>query len=452
MFLALIQATAVLGSLFAPFSEMHRVHPSFHSSSKHKTRSVSSKKRLQYTKKVQFTIREKTKKAHAKEIVPQDVQEKNELEKKELENSVPASFAAALPDEVVIQNKESQGTSVELLYGRFPKETLKLSELKQRSEELKANNWKESERLMKQIRKQFQRHLDHLENKGRAHNFDMNLSCLQIPNRLAEDPIINASDVTLNGRNYLLFGCPWRADHATVLFDVALKQGVSLFVSTLESTDAQDKFNNYWLNDKLIHLRSRDGWTITNIGQRVLAKAEMEPQGTNEPQIIESTLLATRAGESRTLIHLHYEGWRDRQAMPSEALFNVFQDRIAELQKGKTVPFAINCHGGVGRTGTTALSHYFRHYVDAELAAGKNLDDIEVNIPEVLFQFRLQRKWFLGESGQLANAYSVLGDYYEQLKKKKLVTEDTPFSPVPLSDALFSNDMNLEFVDVSLLL
>jgi protein tyrosine phosphatase len=434
MLIALIQSIAMLGSLSSAHPQKPTLTLSYQNSSKleckkqvhsapNKKRNRTSAKKPQYAKKGQFVLQKKTKKRISKDLASSDEQKKNELEGVVL---IPdTSVVSPIPP---IPNDNKEEAPEEVVYGRFPKETLKLSDLKRRSEELKANNWKEAERLMRQIRKQFERHLEQQDRKGARHNFDANLSCIQMQNRHETDPIINASDVQMGGCNYLLFGCPWRASHATVLFDVALQQGVTLFVSTLESTDAQDKFNNFWKNDKLALLRSRDGWTITNIGYRVLAVGEMEPEGNKEPQIIESTLLATRAGETRTLTHLHYEGWRDRQAMPSEALFHIFQDRIAELQKGKTTPFAINCHGGVGRTGTTALSHYFRQEVDAQLAAGKKLDDIEVNIPEVLFKFRLQRKWFLGESGQLANAYSVLGDYYEKLKRKMEIIEDEPSS------------------------
>ena len=445
MLLAIIQMIALLGSPLEHLSQTPIVSTSLQCSSKQapiKKPSRRQPKKLHSTKKSQFTLQKKAKKVIAKDLAPSIEQEKNELANKVVSTvlipniTVITPFITPLP----VPNNDKDEVLDEVVYGRFPKETLKLSELKRRSDELKANNWKDGERLIKQIKKQFERYLAQLAIKGAGHNFDTNLSCIQMQNRHETDPVINASDVQMGGCNYLLFGCPWRANHATVLFDVALQQGVALFVSTLESTDAQDKFNNYWKNDKLAQLRSRDGWTITNVGYRVLAIGEMELEGTKEPQIIESTLLATRAGETRTLTHLHYEGWRDRKAMPSEELFHVLQERIAELQKGKTTPFAINCHGGVGRTGTTALSHYFRKEVDAQLLAGKKLDDIEVNIPEVLFQFRLQRKWFLGESGQLANAYSVLSDYYEQLKKKMELVEGTPFAPISDSssdDVLF---------------
>lgn len=304
-----------------------------------------------------------------------------------------------------------------IAYERFPTESRKLSEIKQRAAELKLNNCEEGERLSKTITKQFLSYLKQAEKEGKAHDFSANLAYFSMQNKKPEDPIINASAVKMGeDRNYILFSCPDNAIGAGILFDIALEKGISLFVTTLESTDASNKFNHFWKNEKLARIKSRNGWKIINIHQHILATAEKEPEGTNTPQIIESTLLAIRLGETRILTHLHYDGWRDRQAMPSETLFYSLQNRIMEHQKEQNAPFAINCYGGVGRTGTTALSHYLRKEVDTQLALGKKLDEIEVNIPELLFQFRLQRNYFLQESGQLANVYSVLGDYYEELR------------------------------------
>lgn len=302
-------------------------------------------------------------------------------------------------------------------YGRFPTETCRLSDMKKRAEELRANSGKKAERVSKKIKTAFECFLKQKELSGNKHNFNANLSVFRLNNRTVDDPIINASDVCMkDGRNYLLFGCPKDARGMSILFDCALQQGITLFVSLLESSDASDKFNNYWEQENLQKIPIRDGWKFRRICSRVLAKSDQEPKGTKIPKLIETTIIAERPNETRKLIHLHYEGWRDQKAMPCELLFQTLLSHIERLQKGKNTPFAVNCHGGVGRTGTTVISNFLRQEVEAKLSQGIPLDEITLNIPETIFAFRKQRAWFLEQSSQLINVYSIMGDYYEMKK------------------------------------
>src|SRR5207244_1443289 len=105
--------------------------------------------------------------------------------------------------------------------------------------------------------------------------------------------------------------------------------------------------------------------------------------------------------EKRTLTHLHYNAWRDGHPMPDEKLLHILHDRIQALNPSSKVPIAINCRAGVGRTGTIAVSHHLRQEIERQIAAGKNLDDIRVNIPATVYAFRKQRENVLRRASQL---------------------------------------------------
>ncbi len=285
--------------------------------------------------------------------------------------------------------------------------TCKVSQIKQRAEILRDNFFEHALKLNLRTRRHVKKHI-----KATGHSYEDNLAKNQlIP---VPDYPLNASDVVMeHGRKYLLFACPRDVEEANLLFEAAMQQKVFLFVSLLESTEAEDKLNNYWRQENLAKIITPSGWSFAVKSVKTLETAPREAGGLNEPKILETSITATHtSGEVRELTHLHYEGWRDREAMPSEPLFHTLLDRIIELQGVREeVPIAINCHGGVGRTGTTAVSHYLRKEIDRQLAHGISIHDITVNIPNILFAFRLQRNDLLAQATQLANVYSVLGDY-----------------------------------------
>ena len=313
----------------------------------------------------------------------------------------------------------------------FPEETRSILDLKKRTEELKSDYYAKAVELGCVIARTFKKHV-----KDTHHDFSLNHSKKRM--RKPPESSLNANDVRMGERrNYLLFSCPKDVKEAGSLFDAALQVGVTLFVSLLESTEAEKKFNNYWQTSQLSQIATADGWTFEVQNKTVLAESLDDQKSANTPRIIETTIRAKHKEEDeRTLTHIHYEGWPDREAMPSEKLFRTLLDRIMELQQGRDVPFAINCHGGVGRTGTTALSHYLQSEVDAQLASHHDPEKILVNIPRTLFKFRLQRNGFLGQEAQLVNVYSVLSDYVANLLKERSRVQEImhPLAPVEIHD------------------
>lgn len=306
-------------------------------------------------------------------------------------------------------------------YALFPEESCTLLQLKTKANELRENNFTKSMELQAKIKRQFKRYI-----KLTGHDFSFNLA----EKRLSYLPNLSfyASDVSFGrGRNYLLFALPRSSDEASVLFDLALQKRVTLFVSLLESQEAKSKFNTYWTQERLCQLTTKNGWRFAKKSSKILGHAPIEPKGKKIPKLIETKFIARHAsGEKRELTHLHLEGWRDREETPNETLFHLLQDRIQEIHQGRDEPIAINCLGGVGRTGTTSLVNCLRKDIDDYFAQGLDPAVVKINVVEKLFQFRLQRNWFLEQAGQLANVFSVLGDYVKMKiqERKALDTGD----------------------------
>src|SRR5258708_8719676 len=116
----------------------------------------------------------------------------------------------------------------------FPEEIGTFSQIQEQAKRVKENNCAKAKGLSHKIYWKFEK----LE-KETHHDFDKNLSqkrLISIPSKSA--PSLNASDVQMSGRNYLLFACPANVTIAALLFDAALQQEVSLFVSLLESSES----------------------------------------------------------------------------------------------------------------------------------------------------------------------------------------------------------------------
>ncbi len=303
-------------------------------------------------------------------------------------------------------------------YHLFPEETCKLSELKIKSQELKKDHFKKAKGLLKEIRRRVlldpkmkalttKKSMQNKKNKGRLHHpYDKNRL-----GKTIRGLYINASDARLKRQSLILSSCPRSLSEVRDYFDGALARKTEVFVSCLKSTEVKGRSNNFWQNKILKKIRLRNGATIVKIASNVLQILEDSKKNTI-PQIIESKL---ECSNGKQITHLHYEGWRDKTAMPCEKLLNILLDRIYELNPDPTIPVAINCKGGIGRTATVALSLYLRRIVDAKRQSGVPLDEIEVNIPELIYMLRKERKRMMGVPTQLTQIYTVLYAYYQRL-------------------------------------
>jgi len=300
----------------------------------------------------------------------------------------------------------------------FSHEACSLLGLTKRAHTLRANYCFFACSLSRKITEAFKKFQENAKTEGKSPTGEKN----QRTQVLVD---LEADNVVVEGEKYLLFANPLDKMKAGRVFDEALERGVTLFVSLIESTQvATTQYNNYWTEARCKNMVSKQGWTFSHEGSHVLEAGISAPESALRPQIIETVIKASRGDETREIRHLHYEGWKDRQPMPNEALFRRLLCRIEELQANLDIPIAINCYGGVGRTGTTAICNYFRRKICHELGKKRALKDIQINIPETILAFRQQREHFLNDATQLANVYSVLGQHANELQMQHGVLVD----------------------------
>ena len=242
---------------------------------------------------------------------------------------------------------------------------------------------------------------------------------------------LRASNIKMPDRqNYIAAGCPRQADQHALFFEELVKQGGSLLVSAHQTRDAS-WCTKFWENgQKGYVVKTSDGWTITNIGQTTLADGISNEYSKNKPtKILETKLLAVhdKSDQVRELTHLHYENWQDHNPAPDLRLLTILLDRIEELSPSREIPFSVNCKGGVGRTGIITVGYYLRREIDAQLNEGKRFDQITINIPETIYQFRKQRKGMCGNAVQLKQLYAITDEYVKRLQPRvELISISTP--------------------------
>ncbi len=310
--------------------------------------------------------------------------------------------------------------AVDVQYDQFPEQWCSFEDLYERSVRLKST-LSEGQGIIDEIKRRVQADpliasLSTLESEGREGvsrfnpPYDVNRAARQIPGAY-----VNGSDVYTSLQNFLIMGCPRGARDTSDFFDTVLQQGIKVLVSLHQRDEAQERYHDFWENSRLETLTLRDGWSIKKVNETVLDQKEMEEGGTRVPRIVESTLLATRGEESVELTHLHYDGWRDKNPMPSEELLETLYRRVEMLSPSPKTPVAINCKGGVGRSGTCAVGLYVRRYIRKALVEGV---DLRVNIPEIIYrEFRRRRSGIIGQPTQLAQVYSMAAQYYQRVKK-----------------------------------
>lgn len=304
---------------------------------------------------------------------------------------------------------------VPLQFDQFPAEWCACETLGIRAAQLK-NNLQEGEAIIEEIKRRVKMDpaIASLSRNDAAaseiaskHNapYDAYRAGREIPGTF-----FNGSDVQTDLQNFLLFGCPRGAKDTSDFFDTVLRRGIRVIVSLNANGESRRRYFNFWENERLKTLTLRDGWSIEKVAERILAA---EPTGF--PKVVESTLLASKGDEKIELHHFHYDGWKDKQPMPSEGLLDILYRRIEEINPSPDPAIAINCRGGVGRTGTGAVGYYARRYVDRVLSTGTKQT---VNIPEIIYQFRKRRSGIIGQPSQLAQVYSLTYQYYQQKVSK----------------------------------
>jgi protein tyrosine phosphatase len=152
-------------------------------------------------------------------------------------------------------------------------------------------------------------------------------------------------------------------------------------------------------------------------GEKILSQRPLQTGGTRIPQLVESTLLASRGGEKVELTHLHYDGWIDRNPMPSIELFDTLMHRAKTLSPSQSSPIAVNCRGGIGRTGVFLVSHFLLTQIINQLEEKTPVDSLKVNVADAIYMFRGERKRVLSGSKELVQVIEYLSGIYDQIRE-----------------------------------
>lgn len=277
------------------------------------------------------------------------------------------------------------------VYDKYPKEWCNFSDCAQ-----KAGDKKGIQKIQDKINKRSKKKDPLLAKKAYTYLFDKG-SHVAIPNR----------------QNYILTGSPHGAKMIGNFYDELIKRNVQVILTANQAHESK-RCPEFWSNKELKHVKLKDGWQIENIEN----KTKVHAKGKKDAQIVERVLHLKKGNEVREITHLHYEKWKDKNPAPDTDLLHALLDRKDALHKSKDVPFVINCKAGKGRTGTLAILDYARKEVDAQIANGKKLSEVRLNIPEMIYEMRKQRPSLLGRTSQVQQVYTALGLYHDKLKAK----------------------------------
>lgn len=234
---------------------------------------------------------------------------------------------------------------------------------------------------------------------------------------------VNASDIATPLHNFIIAGLPRTILEAQSYLQAAIKQGCTLFISAHETHEGQNKrkISKFWEDEALSRMTFENGVTIIRTSVKTLATGDKGDRST-APELIESSLLLS---DGKRITHIHYTEWKDRTPCPDETLLMALHDRMAHLVLDAKSPIAINCHGGVGRSATIAASYFLRKHIDKELEAGKPLDEIALNIPQTITEFRQFRKHVVANPYHVASLYASAGRYHMQKAQEMHVFKST---------------------------
>jgi len=230
-------------------------------------------------------------------------------------------------------------------------------------------------------------------------------------------PELCANDLCIDNQCFILAGLPKNIESAAQYWNVILQQEGCLVVSLHDSTESEDLCNNFWKQQRLSQMQLVDGWTITEQNHEILIKGKKSKKGTF-PALIKTTLLATNSEETRTLFHLHYVGWPNHTSIPDKTVFQALLKNMRLLSPKKILPIAINCHGGIGRTGATAATYILERQISKAVRENKE-NEYRVNLAKIIYDFRKQRPNVLSNSNNISKIFSVLERHYNGLKRNE---------------------------------
>lgn len=167
--------------------------------------------------------------------------------------------------------------------------------------------------------------------------------------------------------------------------------------------DTRPKTEPWWDMCKL-PMPLHGGYTIQYLDEEQFSR----PEALDE-QVLIIRRFKVRDSENRdvrVIFQIQHFNWKDH-GPPDRDLFRESQERVDRLNPGKT-PIVCHCSAGCGRTGTWIVADKIWRKIQAQLASGKTLDQIDIDIEAEIIQMRQIRAQMVQSMSQLKAIYEIL--------------------------------------------
>ena len=118
-------------------------------------------------------------------------------------------------------------------------------------------------------------------------------------------------------------------------------------------------------------------------------------------------------------------------------LFRGLMKLIKERDLSPADPLVVNCRGGIGRTGVFLVSHYLLDQIIQNLRELKDapVESITVNLAEVIYMFRKERRSLLTGHKGLCEVVDYLAGIHDEIRTlgvARFLAEYQPKAPATL--------------------
>ena len=282
---------------------------------------------------------------------------------------------------------------------------------------------------------------------------------------------VSASDKTISSANYklwlktlgshktylrypyLLAICPRSIYEAGDLYHLVISRGIKLMVSMFSS--GEKCCCEFWRRDILPNIPMKNGVRLAmNEPEKILFKDSASgvtvteriidvnianrPVGVSSCELMHTGIMNdSKDGEienndfndnfndngfnDNKIIHIHYDNWKDNKPLPSLEALELLLDRIEEINLINDIAeFDLGCRYSRSRSSIVLTSHLIRYYIRVKIITGLEdeqcVDNIVINIPSIIYEFRLQRYEFLMRPEQLLYVYVLTAKFYARIK------------------------------------
>jgi hypothetical protein len=118
------------------------------------------------------------------------------------------------------------------------------------------------------------------------------------------------------------------------------------------------------------------------------------------------------AGIQKTFPVLYYftDSWKDNKAIDTTTLLNLIQSVRKDADADNSL-IACHCSSGVGRTGTFIAGYLLLQEIDRQIAAGVNVDKLDLSIEKIVMQLSMQRVYLVASPEQYLALYRLVDQY-----------------------------------------